>query len=163
MKAAWEIFDYELSQLHMLLQVMEARHHFVLLPHHIANAIVESAIMHLRIVMEMLREKSSKSDDYVLADLLGPYEPRGLPALRKVYEEQEAYQPLLEEHLGGDPAGIAPNLKLDPKTQIDKLMIHPTKKRTTSHDWTPILMILAPRLRPVLQDLHQHAVRWLER
>src|SRR6266699_2332792 len=69
------------------------------------------------------------------------------------------YSALVESLLGGDPNRIAANLKRSPREQINKLMFHPTKIRTTSHDWTPILNIIMPRLGPIIADLRRSAVR----
>src|SRR5262249_54924138 len=122
------------------------------------NAVVESALIHLRIIMEMiLRDSPREADDYCLADLIALADkPAGLPALIKMYRDDATYAPLVVAKIGGTPAA---NLTKSPKWQIDKLMFHPTKNRAVGHDWTPILNVLAPHVGPVIQDLRKHAVR----
>lgn len=157
MKAAWEIFDYELMQLDGLWKHFQAASHNAQ-PLDVRNAMVESAIIHLRILMEMLKDTPQKSDDYCLTDLIAmPDKPAALPALMQVYTTDDAtYSNSVVALLGGNPA---PNLRRCPKWQVDKLMFHPTKSRTTSHDWTPILNILVPLLHPIIIDLKQHAIQ----
>jgi hypothetical protein len=156
MKAAWDIFDYEWMQFDELWKHFQAGDH-QRLPLAIRNAMVESAVLHLRIVMEMLEDEPEKPDDYWLTDLIAIADkPAGLPALIDAYNNETTYAPLVVAELGGDPGT---NMKKSPRWQINKLMFHPTKKRATEHDWTPILNILGPHLGPVIQDLRSHAVR----
>ncbi len=156
MKAAWEILDYELMQLGGLWKHFQAGSHNAQ-PLDIRNAMVESAIIHLRIVLEMLKDQPQKNDDYCLKDLiLMACKPIGLPALIQIYTDDSTYSGFVVALLKGDPGT---NMKKSPKWQIDKLMFHPTKNRTTSHDWTPILNVLVPRLSPVIDDLRRNAVR----
>ncbi len=157
MKAAWDLFDAEERQLDALWKYFQALKHNAQ-PAEVRQAVVESAVIHLRIIMEMVsRDAPQKSDDYCLADLIALADrPAGLPVLVKMYSEDATYAPLVLALLGGTPAAM---LTKCPKWQIDKLMFHPTKNRAVGHDWTPILNILAPYVGPVIQDLRLHAVR----
>jgi hypothetical protein len=156
MKAAWEIFDYEVMQLNELWKHFQAGNHNVQ-PPEIRNAMAESAIIHLRIALEMLRDDRQKPDDYCLTDLIATSDkPAALPALIQMYTDDATYGPLAVALFGDNPGT---NMTKNPKWQIDKLMFHPTNNRTTTHDWTPILNILAPQIGLVIADLRQHAVR----
>ena len=157
MKPAWDLFDAEVGQLDALWKYFQALKHNAQ-PAEVRQAVVESAVIHLRIIMEMVsRDAPQKADDYCLADLIALADrPAGLPALVQMYSDDATYAPLVMALLGGTPAA---NLTRSPKWQIDKLMFHPTKNRAVGHDWTPILNILAPHVGPVIQDLRRHAVR----
>jgi hypothetical protein len=157
MKAAWEVFDAEVAQLEALWKYFQALKHNAQ-PVEVRQAVVESAVIHLRIIMEMVsRDAPQKAVDYCLADLIALADrPAGLPALVRTYSDDAIYAPLVIALLGGTHAA---SLLRSPKWQIDKLMFHPTKNRTVGHDWTPILNVLAPHVGPVIQDLRRHAVR----
>jgi hypothetical protein len=106
----------------------------------------------------MLKDKPAKSDDYCLSDLIDMKDKSAdLDSLMNIYTDAGTYSPTVEALLGGDPTLILPNLKRSPKEQIDKLMMHPTKARTTSHDWSPILRILFPKLVPIIEEVRRKA------
>jgi len=131
MKAAWDLFDREAMQLDQLWKHFQTGDHNKQLPE-IRNAMVESAIIHLRIVLEMLRDAHKKPDNYCLTDLIAISDkPAALPALMRMYTDDATYAPLVVALLGGYPGT---NLTKNPKWQIDKLMFHPTSNRTTTHD-----------------------------
>jgi hypothetical protein len=157
MKAAWDIFEAEVAQLEALWRYLQALKHNAQ-PAEVRQAVVESAVIHLRIIMEMVsRDAPQQPDDYCLADLIGlANRPSYLPALVRTYSDDATYAPLVNALLSGTPAT---SLQKSPKWQIDKLMFHPTRNRAVGHDWTPILNVLAPLVGPVVQDLQRHAVR----
>src|SRR5438128_1932398 len=119
MKAAWDLFDAEVAQLEALWTYFQTLKHNAQ-PPEVRQAVVESALIHLRIIMEMvLRDSPQKPDDYCLVDLIALSDkPAGLPALVQMYSDDATYAPLVVALLGGAPAA---SLTKSPKWQIDKL------------------------------------------
>src|SRR6516162_3731087 len=115
MKQAWDIFNYELFQLGQLSKHIQASTQATQ-PLEIRNAVLESAVLHLRIILEMLKDKPAKSDDYCLSDLIDMKDKSAdLDSLMNIYTDAGTYSPTVEALLGGDPTLILPNLKRSPK------------------------------------------------
>lgn len=65
-------------------------------PHPIPNAIVESMLLHLRILIDILLSKRSDKDDITLTDLLPGFYATGRPGENHIRRQQAGWQPLLE-------------------------------------------------------------------
>jgi hypothetical protein len=154
MKQAWDVFDYEIRQLNGTWKELIRGEERV----HVRNSLIESAMKSFRVIMDMLRTipkfKSPVDGDFCLTELIGPgYVPSPEYAeLMKAYEDDAYYKTLLAS-LPGTFGAYASEA---PKNQIDKLMVHPTRLRTTTHDWQPLLRIMLPLLWPVIDEIYRH-------
>ena len=108
------------------------------------NAMVESACLHARILIDILLSKNSGKDDDIRLDELSdgfPHESvhglnESVDQLRTAYGKSGTEQ---------SPCWI-----------LNKMIAHPTLKRGTSRDYTEVLNKLFPLIKEVLQEIQNH-------
>jgi len=118
---SWAVFDYEAWMFHEMGELWlkrKARFEGQDLP--VRNAIEESALLHARLLCEIILD-DKWPDDIKLTDLLSGSD---MAATRRDVDA-------LRSHYGdGEPS--------TPRWTLNKLLAHPTKKRGTSHDYGPM-------------------------
>jgi len=133
----WEVVAYEATTLFQLCDILggDAYNGY---PKAVRNAIVESACLHARIIIDILLSKDSgKGDDIRLDQLLPGFQPASLQKLRSVYGHSKDPQPL----------------PLWPCWILNKMVAHPTLKRGTSYDYADLLRSLVPLIEDVLRAI----------
>ena len=104
------------------------------------NAIAESLLLHTRILMDILKSKTSQDgDDIKLTDLLPGFAPSRLQQLTELYGDR--------------------NTEGSPCWTINKYLAHPTKLRTDSHEYTDIVEKLRPVLLHCVDEIIQERLR----
>jgi hypothetical protein len=140
----WVVFEYEVE---MFLSTRFILQHTVegdeTICHWIRNALSESAVLHARNLVEILRKTKSHKDDIVLQDLLPDWRNSNglvseLDSLGTAYCE--------------DQPGTA-------RWAFNKKLAHATLHRTDSFDYTPLLNQLDPIIISLLIEISQLANR----
>jgi hypothetical protein len=132
----WDIVAYEAKMLFGLCEVLgdpaaQPGNDLV------ANAIVESACLHTRILIDILLSKDSgRGDDIRLDQLVPGFRPPSVDRLRIAYGHARTQ---------GSPCWT-----------LNKMVAHPTLKRGTSHDYTGVIRQLLPLIEAVWQDVQSH-------
>ncbi len=124
-EADWGVFDYELEMLQTLKRIHEAEAEQY--KHDVKNAIVESILLHTRILAELLLSIDQNRDDEItLGRLLPDFEPEEVDKLRERYGKA--------------------NEPDRPRWVLNKRLAHATKKRALSYDYTDVMNTLGPAL-----------------
>jgi len=134
-KSLWVVYDYEVEMFtHMrnILMTSASKTYEPL----IVNAIVESMLLHLRILTEILISKDGgpDQDNIKLTDLLPKFESRRVGDLKTEYGTHKTE---------GSPCWT-----------LNKMLAHPSSRRSSSHDYTQVLNILVPCILPLLGEVH---------
>jgi len=120
--AGWIVYDYEIGMLKHTLNL--ASKGLDTFQHPIPNAIVESMLLHLRILIDILLSRCNDSDDIRLQDLLPSFDSPLLGQLRTKYGNSKAV---------GTPCWT-----------LNKMLAHPTTLRSASHRYDPLVHSLVP-------------------
>jgi hypothetical protein len=129
----WDIVVYEAEMFFGLCRVMSGP------PSRdgdevVANAIVESACLHARIMADILLSKSSgRGDDIKLDGLVPGFRSSSIDKLRSVYGDAKT---------PGMPCWV-----------LNKMIAHPTLKRSTSYDYTGVIRALHPCIKSVWNEV----------
>lgn len=102
---------------------------------HIQNAIVESALLHGRILADILLSRGNEPDDINLEDIAPNFTSADLNQLREFH-------------------GTA-RTENSPCWTLNKMLAHPTLLRGSSFDYSPVLNQLAPIILRIVQELCQ--------
>lgn len=102
-------------------------------PHPIPNAIVESMLLHLRILVDIFLSRGADADDIKLADLLPGLKSPLINELRNRYGNRNTAQ---------SPCWI-----------LNKMLAHPTMLRSNSYSYAPVLTALLPLMLPLLEEI----------
>jgi len=132
----WDIVAYEAKMLFGLCGLLgneESKQYSQL----VRNAVVESACLHARILVDMLLSRDSgKGDDIQLSELLPGFRHTSVEQLRVAYGDART--------------------ELSPCWILNKMIAHPTLKRGTSHDYTAVLKKLPGSIESVCQEIENH-------
>jgi hypothetical protein len=132
----WDIVAYEARMLFDLCRLLGCQE-FKPDSNIVNNAVVESACLHARILVDILLSKDSgKGDDIRLSQLLPGYRHPSVEQLRGVYGDGKTER---------SPCWI-----------LNKMIAHPTLKRGTSYDYTSVLKQLLPLIDMVWQAMENH-------
>src|SRR5205814_906566 len=116
----WVVFDYEADMFLEMCKLLVANNQeFSSLSGHVRNAVVESALLHTRQLVDILLSRGSESDDINLATLVANDQPARLDELRRAYGNR--------------------NTVSSPCWTINKMLAHPTALRSSSFDYSNIL------------------------
>jgi hypothetical protein len=133
-ESPWTIYDYEVE---MFLQLRDATSMGAnkIFQQVILNAIVESMLLHLRVLTEILISKDSSSDhdNIKLTDLLPKFESRLVNDLRMEYGTRKTE---------GSPCWT-----------LNKMLAHPSLRRSSSYDYSQVLNSLVPCILPLLEGI----------
>lgn len=136
----WEVLDYEADMFYAMWSLLRPDHQgYAILDLHIRNAVVESALLHLRQLAAILLSEGDAPDDINLSDLLPGFQPARVDELKRAYGER----------------GQANT----PRWIINKMLAHPTSRRGRTYDYTRLLNQLAPLLDHVIQDVRDRRTR----
>ena len=130
----WIVFDYEVGMYKQMsiLCTNGCRNHFVA---PIQNALAESMLLHLRIVVDMLLRKKSEDDDVTLSVLLPQFKSAHIEKLRSAYGSR--------------------NTEDSPCWTLNKMLAHATFARADTYDYTAMLAPLTPILLQVLLEVEK--------
>ena len=132
MPDAWDVYDYEASMYVSLLDLCAKGQH-KLHPHPVPNAIVESLLLHTRILVDIFLSRDVEPDSVHLSELLPGFDSPELVALRKVYGTPK---------ISGSPCWI-----------INKRLAHATTMRSDSFDYTALVNALEDLLNPIIKSV----------
>lgn len=130
----WVVFDYELDMFRAMCGLLNTGNtDYTQLRHHVRNAVVESAVLHSRILADIILSRCKMPDDIGLDALLPGFTPRSLGALQAAYGNSTT-------------AGC-------PCQTFNKMLAHPTMLRSDSHDYSPVLNKVGPLIDAIVQEV----------
>ena len=128
----WEVYDYEVDMFTQMLRIgttVECH----MFPQPIQNAIVESMLLHLRILVDILLSRGPGNDDINLTDLLPGFKSSLVAQLKTAY---------------GDSKTVG-----SPCWHLNKRLAHPTQIRSTSYNYDHVLQALGPMVLKLLDEI----------
>lgn len=136
--APWVVFEYEVDQFTSMLALLQSgNQEYAAFSKPVQNAVVESALLHMRQLADIFLSRSPELDDIKLKDLVSD-EPTHLDELRKVYGSR--------------------NVASSPCQILNKRLAHPTTFRSDDYDYSDLLNKLTPLLVDIIQEVRaQHA------
>ncbi len=121
----WIVFDYEVDMFRNLCHLLvTGNSEYGSLSHWLKNAVVESAVLHARILAAILLSDIREPDDIGLSSLLPGFDCPEIAELRRVYGRRD------------DPSS--------PRSAFNKLLAHATTLRGDSFDYSVALNQIAP-------------------
>ena len=132
MSDMWTVFDYERDMAIKLSQLLITPE-FETLPGEFQNAIVESLVIHTRVVTEIILSEGTRPDDITLKKLLPHFSSENLAKLRAAYDD--------------DSSGISP------RWQFNKLLAHATTLRIESHEYGPAINRMWTHLSKLIVEI----------
>jgi len=131
----WVVPGYEADMFFTLCRFLEqGNQDYARLHHHVQNAVVESALLHTRILVDIFLSRGNK-DDIRLSDLLPGFQSQALEDLRRAYGD------------GG--------MNGTPCWTLNKMLAHSTKQRRDRHDYTALLNQMHPLLAAIWAEVEQ--------
>lgn len=131
----WVVFDYEADMFFGLCELLaDGDSTYANLPHRVKNAIVESALLHARQLVDILLSRGKENDDINLSGLLPGFPQSRLSQLNTFYG-------------GRRTQGSA-------CWTLNKRLAHATALRDSSYDYSPILKQLGPMLAGLVQEVN---------
>ena len=103
--------------------------------HPIPNAILESMLLHLRILTEILISKGYPDDIKLNDQLLSKYESQRVDELRTRYGTSNTF---------GSPCWT-----------LNKMLAHPSLLRSNSYNYDLVLKVLLPCILPLLDEIER--------
>jgi hypothetical protein len=132
----WEAITYEVR---MFRETYEVACDQPTLPGRVLqNAVVESAVLHSRILCDFLLDKKDKDDDVIISDVISHL---GISKSNKLFK--------LICKLSRRYNTQTPNTPYSPYTAFNKLMAHLTTYRGISGEYKPYF----EEIRPVIQEI----------
>jgi hypothetical protein len=130
----WVVYDYEVD---MLKQTWSACSTGAIstYPYPIPNALVESMMLHLRIVVDIFLSRGTDLDDIKLTDLLPKFHSPLIEQLKNAYGNRNT---------AGSPCWT-----------LNKMLAHPTLLRGNSYNYDGVLKIMLPLILPLLEEVAQ--------
>lgn len=131
----WVVFDYEVEQFHAMCKLLETgNEEYAALSLHLQNAVVESVLLHTRILVDILRSNGTYADDIKLSALLPSFTSEILTQLKTLYGKS--------------------GTENSPCWTINKYLAHPTSHRGSEYDYTDLLSQLAPLILLIVQEVN---------
>ena len=132
----WVVAEYEADMFFKLCQLLKLKNpDYASLSQHVRNAVVESALLHTRILIDIFLSRGAKPDDIQISKLLPGFHSQTLDALKKLYGDSEA---------PGTPCWT-----------LNKMLAHPTEQRSDRHDYSSLLNQLHPLLNRIWAEVQQ--------
>jgi hypothetical protein len=130
------IFNYEVEMYREVGRILQKKSELDT----IHNALVESHLLHIRILAEIFNKcpNNSHPDDITLQDLL-PLDSRSATLKNNLDKFKKAYGKQNEIN--------------SPCWHINKHLAHPTKQRSDSHDYSQAIGKIKPLLDNILQEI----------
>ena len=131
----WVVFDYEVDMFRQLCQLLAADNpDYMSYPHYVRNAVVESAILHARILTGILLSDTPEADDIGLSTLVPGFTCPEIEQLRRVYGRRQ------------DQAS--------PRSAFNKMLAHATTLRADSFDYSVSLNQIAPLIFNIVNQIN---------
>ena len=136
----WGVIDYEVQMYFETRSTYESLKSFPkdLMAKVIDNALVESMVLHTRIMIDLLISKGRGNDDIKLKDLIPEW------------CESEMGKPLINEL---ESIYGKADIENSPCWIFNKKLAHPTKWRTGSNDYYPALKKVGPHVLAILREI----------
>jgi hypothetical protein len=133
---AWETIEYEVKMFHAAYELL-INPAVTQVPRAWANAIEEAAVLHARILCEVLLDLGTEDNNIKLSELLSP----GWSA-----EVEKIKQELCKQYGDGKTKG-------SPRWAFNNMMAHPTFDRDRKYDYIPKLKALAPFIWKLIRKI----------
>lgn len=135
-QSPWVVYDYEVDMFKQTLSACSIGAHKTF-QHPIPNAIVESMLLHLRILVQILLSSGSDpdGDDIKTTDLLPNFKSLLIDELRDRYGSRR--------------------MARSPCWTLNKMLAHPTLLRSGSYSYDSILNTMLPLILPLLDEIAQ--------
>lgn len=130
----WVVFDYEVDMYQWTLKLLGVQHDV-----HIHNALLESHLLHTRILVDILTSRTNDDDDIKLSELLPGFTSPSVDELLTTYKNGFVGS-------DGKPAD-------SPYKQLNKRLAHPDKIRSDSHNYWDVMHLLMPKIDAVLAEV----------
>jgi hypothetical protein len=131
----WQVFDYEVDMFRNLCQLLKAGNsQYQSLSHYIKCAIVESAVLHTRILVDVLLSRSSEQDDITLLLLAPTFKCSAIDQLRQSYGNRSQAD--------------------SPCWAFNKKLAHATSQRTDRYDYSAQLNQLVPLINDIVDQVN---------
>jgi hypothetical protein len=131
----WVVVNYEATMLFDLCRELNSQS-YERLSSCVQKAIVESACLHCRILVDILLSKDSGGgDDIRLNQLLPIFSSPSVAELRRIYGDNKTE---------GSPCWT-----------LNKKLAHPTLKRGESHDYSLVLTMLLPLIKALWKEIQE--------
>jgi len=134
--SGWIVFAYELEMFERMLELCGDQFCF---SRPINNAIVESLLLHIRNLCDLLLSRGVDADDITLKTLLPHFNSPRVDELKKLYGSRKEVD--------------------SPCWTINKRLAHSTLVRSETFDYSPMLTQLTPVLRSVISEVQQARVQ----
>jgi hypothetical protein len=128
----WGIIDYEWDMVVGLTNWLPKQDQ---LDRHLKNAVVESLVLHTRILTDILLSRSKRTEDIQLTTLMDSFKSPTIAELEVAYGN-------------GSVEGT-------PAWQFNKLLAHATTHRSDSYDYLGALKIVLPIVEKLLGEIRQ--------
>ena len=132
-KELWEIYDFEQDMFMQTLRLATGECNKF--PHPIPHAIVESMLLHLRILVDILLSRGGRDDDIRLTELLPDFKSPLIEQLNTTY--------------GGS------NDADSPYWNLNKRLAHATKVRSSPYNYNYLTQPLLPIVLPLLNKVEE--------
>jgi hypothetical protein len=133
-QSPWVVYDYEVYMFKQMLDIVYKGEH-TSFPEPIRNAILESLLLHLRILADILLSRGGFPDDIKLTNLLPGFNSPLLDKLRNEYGESK---------MVGSRCWT-----------LNKMLAHPSSLRTSGYNWSQSLTAMRPIILPLLDEIEQ--------
>lgn len=131
----WIVFDYEGNQLEAMCKLQQTGNAtYKELDGGLKNAVVESALLHTRILVDILLSRGSDSDDIRLKDILPNFQSSKIAELRTIYGTRKE---------DDSPCWV-----------LNKMLAHPTRLRSHEFDYTNLLNSLVPLIVALVVEVN---------
>jgi hypothetical protein len=128
----WVVFEYEVDMFNTTLALVDSGRSTMEFQHPIPNAVLESMLLHLRILVDILLSRGHP-DDIKLKDLMPSFRSPLIDELRNAYG--------------------SPGRARTPCWTLNKMLAHPSQLRTSSYNYSPLLNVMVPLIRPLLTQI----------
>lgn len=137
----WKIIAYEVRMFRATYQIVLDQAALDALPKVLANSVEESAVLHTRILCDVLLSNAFGADDIQLSRLLPGWRHNAkyLPIKAKIAKLRDRY---------GTASAHGSDCWI-----FNKMMAHPTKQRGVSYDYTAILGALRPVIEAIIGEI----------
>jgi len=130
----WLVFEYEAGMFSALWDVFQnGQQGLAILVLPIRNAVVESLLLHIRQLADMILSRGTRRDDILLVYLVQNHVPSRLDELDRVYGK---------DSIEGSPCWT-----------INKMLAHATSIRSSSYDYSDLVKQVAPVLEGIIQEI----------
>jgi hypothetical protein len=136
MAEEWGVYKYEVDMFQATLALVRSESDY--LPLVIRNALVESMLLHLRILVGILLSHGWE-DDVKLKEILPGFQSANVDKLKELY---------------GDRKQVGSCC-----STLDKMLAHASKVRSDQYDYSSLVNKLLPTISALLAEIHAERVK----